>query len=75
MEVGRDGQTVDEVAAIDEIAGTADMEHDRDVGLLRHRPDRVERPVRWRVPGRAPAGHEQRGSTHRHRFGSHRRGQ
>src|SRR5690606_40006409 len=53
VEVGWDRQAVVEVVGVDEVARPADVEDDRDAGLLGPGPHAVERDVAGRVPGRA----------------------
>ncbi len=72
MEVGGDRQAVVEVGRVDQVAGAADVEHDRDAGLLGLTPHRVERDVRRRVPHRAARCDEQRGGAHLDRLAGHR---
>ena len=61
VEVGRDRQPVAEVAGIDQVAGAADVEHDRDACLARRRPHRIEADMARGVVRRAARGDEERG--------------
>ncbi len=74
VEVGRYRQPVVEVVPIDQIAGAADVEHDRDARLLRARPHRVEADVARRMPCRATRRDEQRRGAEGDRLVGHGRG-
>src|SRR5579862_2912648 len=54
VEVGRHGQAVHEVVAVDEIAGAADVEDEGQAGFLDTGPDGIEGPVTRRVSGGTP---------------------
>ena len=75
VEVGRDRQTVQEVVVVEVVALAADVEHDRDPGVLGGGPHRVEPEVARRVSLRARRRHEQGGGAHLDRLTGHcRRG-